>query len=113
MIAGMEDRLSVLEGDDPVAIRWDVAAPAGTLGFQMVRESEGWTVTEDLPSAPTAMIAISMADLTRLAAGRLDGMSAFLDGRVRLSGDLMVAMALLCPARGDAPANGCDGTGRP
>jgi hypothetical protein len=102
-LEGLRERLGEPELDDPPVIRWDVATATATLSFGMAREEGDWVVTEGVPTAPTVMIGLTAVDLFRLATGRMDGMDAFLAGRVRLSGDLLVARALLS-ARPGGPA---------
>ncbi len=79
-------------------VRWDVTTPTGICHFHLSRSERGWVVSEDATTPPAAMIALSMADLAALVAGRLDGMDAFLKGHIRLSGDLALARLLLSPS---------------
>jgi hypothetical protein len=87
------------EFDQPAVVRWDVTAQSAnrsaTLSFQMVADDGGWVVAPGVAAAPAAMIGLAVTDLLELADGHLDGMQAFLTGRIRLSGDLLLARALL------------------
>jgi hypothetical protein len=90
--AGMAEPAEAAEG--PI-VRWDVTTPHATFRLHLWKDRPGWVVSDGAPGAPAVMIALSLADLGDLAAGRLDGMDAFLGGRIRLSGELAFARMLL------------------
>jgi hypothetical protein len=104
------------EFDQPTVVRWDVTAQSATrsatLSFQMVAADGGWVVAPGVaaaPATPAAMIGLTLTDLLKLAGGRLDGMQAFLTGRIRLSGDLLLARVMLSawpPQPGGRPPDG-------
>lgn len=69
-------------------IRFDFAGD-GSLMLDGVAGS----VSNDTGSADLA-IAMNLADLAAIRAGSLDPMSAYFSGRIRLNGDMMLAMRL-------------------
>ncbi len=85
--------------------QFDAAAAAGVdavFQFQLddsgpwfVTVAEGCcTVTEGESEAPTVTLSMDSGTLGEIMSGELDGMSAFMGGRVRADGDIMVATQL-------------------
>jgi putative sterol carrier protein len=72
-------------------VRWDIITPAGTRSYQMTVDAGSCQVTPGVPPSPRVMLGVDLPDFLRLVAGRLDGMQAFMAGRLRLSGDMGVA----------------------
>lgn len=89
----MRDRFrpEAVAGQDAV-VRWDLRTPAGDRTFYMVVRDGGFSVGDE-PSdhAPRVMLGLDLADFLRLVTGQLDGMQAFMSGRLRLSGDMLFA----------------------
>jgi putative sterol carrier protein len=75
-------------------IQWDVATPDGPRSWQVSVAEGTASVSPGTPAAPRVTLALDVADLLAFLAGRLDGMQAFMSGRLRVSGDLMVAQAM-------------------
>ena len=53
------------------------------------------TVTQGIAHAPKLTVAADSGDLIKIFTGQLDGMQAFMQGKLRLTGDLNLAMKLL------------------
>lgn len=54
------------------------------------------TVSQGLPAAkPTISVVADSGDFVRVAIGELDGMKAFMDGKLKVSGDLSLAPKLV------------------
>ncbi len=51
-------------------------------------------VGEGAHEAPTMTVSMEAADYVELTAGRLDGMTAFMGGRLRIAGDMGLAMKM-------------------
>jgi len=51
-------------------------------------------VTEGESDAPTVTLSMDSQTLSEIMSGELDGMSAFMGGRVRADGDIMIATRL-------------------
>jgi len=75
----------------PAVVQWDVTAPDGPHRYQLCVAEGACSVHEGASEKPRVTLALALPDLVRLAAGTLDGMQAFLAGRLRVSGDLMLA----------------------
>jgi putative sterol carrier protein len=53
-------------------------------------------VARGLPrSKPTISLVADSADFVRIASGELDGMKAFMDGKLKITGDLLLAPRLV------------------
>jgi putative sterol carrier protein len=52
------------------------------------------TITEGENASPTVTLSMDSQTLSEIMSGELDGMSAFMGGRVRADGDIMVATQL-------------------
>jgi putative sterol carrier protein len=76
------------------ALQWDITTDTGTCSYAMVIDGSGCRVSTVANGLPRVMVGISLGDFTALVDGRLVLMSAFLAGRVRLSGDLGLAQQI-------------------
>jgi len=52
------------------------------------------TVSAGADDAPRVTLGLSLSDLLRFIAGQLDGMQAFMSGKLKLSGDMMFATTM-------------------
>jgi putative sterol carrier protein len=92
------DRLKLAIGADSglgKSVKFDLK------GAGVIRIDGGTVSNEDLPADCT--IAVSKDDFEKLAKGELDPMKAFMTGRLKVNGDMSVAMKLqplLAKARG-------------
>jgi putative sterol carrier protein len=93
VFAGMQSRFrpDTVAGQDAV-VRWDLRTPQGDRTFFMIVRDGAFTLTRDSPGqSPRVMLGLDFADFLRLITGQLDGMQAFMSGRLRLSGDMLFA----------------------
>ena len=75
-------------------VQWDINAPDGThtYQFKVADGTAGWKQGADDTARVT--LTFSLADFLRFVAGQLDGMQAFMSGKLRLSGDMMFAQTM-------------------
>ena len=52
------------------------------------------TVSEGQHESPTMTISMAASDFVEMTEGRLDGMQAFMSGRLRIGGDMALAMKM-------------------
>src|SRR5947207_5290294 len=91
----MKDRLDPAKSAGQSAvIQWDINAPDGVHSVQFKVDNGSGSWTAGTPDAPRVALAFSLADFLRFVAGQLDGMQAFMGGKLRLSGDMMFATTL-------------------
>jgi putative sterol carrier protein len=83
-----------VDPDRETALRWDITTDSGTRSYEMVIDSSGCRVSTVPTALPRVMVGISLTDFVAMVEGRLVLMSAFLAGRVRLSGDLGLAQQI-------------------
>jgi putative sterol carrier protein len=75
-------------------VQWDVNAPDGTHTYQFKVADGAASWVQGTGDAARVTLAFSLADFLRFVAGQLDGMQAFMGGKLRLSGDMMFATTL-------------------
>ena len=93
-IARMPDRLDAAAADGlDATIQLDLAGDGGGVWHCTIKDG-ACTVHEGAHDAPTMTISMEAADYVELTAGRLDGMTAFMGGRLRISGDMGLAMKM-------------------
>jgi putative sterol carrier protein len=91
----MKERLDPQKSAGQSAIiQWDVNAPDGAHSYQFKVDNGSGSWTEGTPDTPRVTLTFSLADFLRFVAGQLDGMQAFMQGKLRLAGDMMFATTL-------------------
>ena len=91
----MKERLDPQKSAGQSAIvQWDVSAPDGTHSYQFKIDNGSGSWTEGTPDTPRVTLTFSLADFLRFVAGQLEGMQAFMAGKLRLAGDMMFATTL-------------------
>jgi putative sterol carrier protein len=81
-------------GNQSAVIGWDITSPEGTHSWQL-KVADG-TCTAVQGNAEPARVTLGMAlpDFLRFLTGQLDGMQAFMTGKLKLSGDMMFAQSM-------------------
>ncbi|MEW6476914.1 MAG: SCP2 sterol-binding domain-containing protein [Actinomycetota bacterium] len=81
-------------GNQSAVIGWDITSPEGTHSWQL-KVADG-TCTAVPGNAEPARVTLGMAlpDFLRFLTGQLDGMQAFMTGKLKLSGDMMFAQSM-------------------
>ena len=64
-------------------VQWDVNAPDGTC-----------KVESGAAESPRLTLTLALPDFLRFVAGQLDGMQAFMSGKLKLGGDIMLAQTM-------------------
>jgi putative sterol carrier protein len=81
-------------GNQSAVIGFDITSPEGTHQYQLkVADGTCETVT-GAPEAARVTLGLAVPDLLRLVTGKLDGMQAFMTGKLKLSGDMMFAQSM-------------------
>jgi putative sterol carrier protein len=92
VLSSMRDRFQGDQAGLDAIVRWDIRAGDETHTFHMVVKDGGLTAAMGPPAdSPRVMLGLDLADFLRLIVGQLDGMQAFMSGRLRLSGDMLFA----------------------
>ena len=80
-------------GQSAVA-QWDIVAPDGTHTYQLKMAEGAATVSQGTPDTPRVTLSLALADFLRFVSGQLDGMQAFMSGKLKLGGDMMFATTM-------------------
>ncbi len=76
-------------------VQWDITLPDTTTRTYTTRiENGSLTSAKEPAQSPRVTLALGLADFMRLVAGKLDGVQAFMAGRLKLKGDIMFAQSL-------------------
>lgn len=75
-------------------IGWDITSPEGTHSYQLKVADGTCTATPGSPEAARVTLGMALPDFLRFLTGQLDGMQAFMTGKLKLSGDMMFAQSM-------------------
>ena len=75
-------------------IQYDVTASDGVHKYQLNVHDGKCEVAKDGSASARITLGLGMADFLRLIAGKLDGMQAFMTGKLRVAGDMMFAQTM-------------------
>lgn len=75
-------------------IGWDVTSPEGTHSYQLDVADGTATVNQGSEKAARVTMGMALPDFLRFMSGQLDGMQAFMTGKLKLSGDMMFAQSM-------------------
>jgi len=75
-------------------IGWDVTSPEGTHSWQL-KVADGACTSVAGNAEPTRVtLGMALPDFLRFLTGQIDGMQAFMTGKLKLSGDMMFAQSM-------------------
>jgi putative sterol carrier protein len=92
-IEGMAAAYNPAKATREAVFQWDVATPEGVETYT-VRCGDTCTVEHAKAESPTVTLGLSLPDFLRLILGQLDGMQAFMSGKLKLAGDVMLAQVM-------------------
>lgn len=75
-------------------VQWDVTAPSGERTYQLRIADGQATSAAGSAAVPTVILKVSVPTLLRLCAGRLDGVSGFMTGKIKLTGEMIFGTKL-------------------
>jgi putative sterol carrier protein len=90
---GMAAAYNPAKATREAVFQWDVTTPDGVETYT-VQCGETCTVEHAQAESPTVTLGLSLLDFLRLILGQLDGMQAFMGGKLKLSGEIMLAQAM-------------------
>ena len=76
-----------------VVIQFDLAGDGGGVWHCAISEG-ACAVSEGAHDGPTMTVTMEAADYVELTSGALDGMTAFMSGRLKIAGDMGLAMKM-------------------
>ena len=95
VFAGMEEAFQPDKAAGQTAVvQWDVNAPDGTHS-RTVHIADGTCKVEPgAAESPRLTLTLTLPDFLRFVSGQLDGMQAFMSGKLKLGGDIMLAQTM-------------------
>jgi SCP-2 sterol transfer family len=90
---GMATAYNPAKANREAVIQWDVTTPDGVETYP-VRCGDGCTVEHAKSESPTVTLGLSLPDSLRLILGSLDGTHAFMSGKLKIGGDVMLAQVM-------------------
>ena len=78
------------EGQDGV-VQWEVDDGSSTCVYHAIIEGGTCRAVAGPADTPTATLSFTLANFVRFMAGEMNGIQAFMTGKVRISGDVMYA----------------------
>ena len=95
VFAGMvEAFLPDKTGGQSAVIQYDVATPEGSRSYQLKVADGKCELLKGSPESARVTLALSAPDFLRLVTGKLNGQTAFFQGKLKLSGDMMFAQTM-------------------
>jgi putative sterol carrier protein len=82
-------------GDDGGTVQWDVTNGGETHTYQLTITGAAAYSQSGAPDRPTVTLKVSVPTLLRLCSGRLDGISGFMGGKIKLDGDMIFGTKLV------------------
>ena len=70
-------------------VQYDLDTPRGLVNYQVKVDNGTCTIEKGATDEPRVTLAMSMPNFVRLMAGVLDAMQAFMNGQLKISGDVM------------------------
>ena len=75
-------------------VQYDVTGPDGTHSYQL-KVADGKCVVHKGAGEPARVtLTLALPDFLKLIGGKLDGMQAFMSGKLRIGGDMMFAQTM-------------------
>jgi putative sterol carrier protein len=81
------------EGQDGV-VQWEVDDGGSTHVYHVTTEAGACRATAGPADAPKATLSFTLPNFVRFMAGEMNGIQAFMTGKVRISGDVMYAQRM-------------------
>jgi putative sterol carrier protein len=81
-------------GNQSAVIGWDITSPEGTHSYQFNVADGACTVVQGNPEPARVTLGMALPDFLRFLTGKLDGMQAFMTGKLKLTGDMMFAQSM-------------------
>ena len=95
IFSAMEERFQADKAAGQTAvIQWDINAPDGTKSYQFKVDNGACEVVKGGSDPAKVTLTLALPDFLRFIAGKLDGMQAFMTGKLKLGGDMMFAQTM-------------------
>ncbi len=81
-------------GSQSAVIQYNVISPDGTHTYQVKVTDGRCTIEKEISEKPRVTLVLSAPDFLRLVTGKLNGTNAFMQGKLKLAGDMIFAMTM-------------------
>lgn len=78
-------------GKDSAVIQWDLMTPDGPRTYQLVVQNGKCSWNRDALGKARVSLKIAVPDFLRLITGKLSGLQAFFQGKLKVGGDVLFA----------------------
>ncbi|HEY8739989.1 MAG TPA: SCP2 sterol-binding domain-containing protein [Candidatus Dormibacteraeota bacterium] len=75
-------------------IQYDINTADGTEAYQVVVDNGTCTTAKGGDREPTVTLVLALPDFLRLISGKLNGVQAFMSGKLKIRGDMMLAQTM-------------------
>jgi len=75
-------------------IQYDIDTPVGGRSYQISVENGGCAIMKQGTETPRVTLAMNLPNFIRMMAEELNGMAAFMTGKLKISGDIMFSQNL-------------------
>jgi putative sterol carrier protein len=79
---------------DSAVVQFDITAPDGVHSYQLEFADDKCVVLKAKGAAARLTISLLLPVFLRIVGGELDGMNCFVNGKLRLAGDVLLAQAM-------------------
>ena len=90
----IDSRLAAKPADFDATYAFDLSGEGGGPYHIVLNKEGGSEAGPGAPESPNITISMAAADFVDLATGKLDGTAAFMSGKLKISGDMGLAMKL-------------------
>jgi putative sterol carrier protein len=81
-------------GAESAVVQYDVVGPDGKHSYQLKIDGGRCSVVKSGSEHPRVTLSLGAPDFLRLVTGKLNGQTAFFQGKLRLAGDMMFAQTM-------------------
>ena len=81
-------------GNQSAVVGWDITGPEGTHSYQLKIADGACNAVSGSAEPARVTLGMALPDFLRFITGKLDGMQAFMTGKLKLSGDMMFAQSM-------------------
>jgi putative sterol carrier protein len=81
-------------GGQSAVIQYDVTSPEGTHSYQLKIADGKCSFVKGAPESARVTLALAAPNFLRLVTGKLNGQTAFFQGKLKLAGDMMFAQTM-------------------
>src|SRR5262245_57403335 len=81
-------------GNQSAVVQYDITASGHTYSYQLKVADGTCTMLKGTPGPAKTTLTLNVADFLRLITGKLNGMQAFMSGKLKITGDMMFAQIM-------------------